>query len=185
MENVKSNKENAAQVQTTSQRADVAAGYFKEGYNCAQSVFLAFLDKTEFDKDTALRLASSFGGGIGRLREVCGAVSAMFMVAGLLKGYNSPNDDTAKAKHYALIQELANEFRVKHGSIICRELLGFQNSVSASANLSKEAVNVDENIASDENFSPIPLKRTEEYYAKRPCEDFIKTAAEIIEKRVL
>ena len=95
-----------------------ARKYFKEGYNCAQSVFLTYADKYGFNKDTALKLSSSFGGGMGRLREVCGAVSAMFMIAGLESGYIENNNDEIKAEHYTRIQNLANEFKKKHGTII-------------------------------------------------------------------
>lgn len=136
---------------------------FKTGYNCAQSVFLAFSEELGFDKDTALKISSSFGGGMGRLREVCGAVSAMFAIAGLEKGYVSPNDDNAKAKHYALIQELAEKFKSEFGTIICRDLLELP----------------------DDSDSPIPSKRTKEYYQTRPCEDFIRHASEIVEQYLL
>ena len=136
---------------------------FKEGYNCAQSVLLAFAAEIGFSNDSALKLASSFGGGMGRLREVCGAVSAMFMIAGMLEGYTAPNDDISKGKHYQLIQELAEEFKLRCGSIICRELLGLDEGKD----------------------SPIPSKRTEQYYNERPCENCIKIASEIIEKQLL
>ena len=136
---------------------------FKQGYNCAQSVFLAFASEFGFDDETALKLSSSFGAGMGRLREVCGAVSSMFAIAGLKYGYTSPCDDDVKAKHYELIQNLAEKFKDEHETIICRELLGFPEGAD----------------------SPIPSKRTKEYYQERPCEFFIKTAAEIIEKDVL
>ena len=134
---------------------------FKEGYNCAQSVFLAFAEDLGFDKETALKLSSSFGGGMGRMREVCGAVSAMFMIAGLKYGYTSPTDKTAKTEHYERIQELAKKFKDKHETIICRELLG---------------VDADDN--------PIPSDRTPEYYASRPCERLIGDAAEIISEYI-
>ena len=112
------------------------------------------------DKETAARLASSFGGGLGRMREVCGAVSGMAMVAGMLYGYASPTDYEAKTEHYTRIQELAQAFREKNGSYICRELLG----------LSKE------------KNSPVPEKRTEEYYKKRPCGELVGMAAAIMEQ---
>ena len=142
---------------------EIAAENFRHGYNCAQSVLLAFAREIGLDEVTTLKLASSFGGGMGRLREVCGAVSAMFMVAGVLKGYTSPIDDESKAKHYKLIQDLAEKFKQEHDSIICRELLGLNEGES----------------------SYIPSKRTSEYYAQRPCEEFIKTAAAIIESELL
>lgn len=140
----------------------LACKNFKDGYNCAQSVLLAFSDKIALDKEKALMLTSSFGGGMGRLREVCGAVSAMFMIAGFLKGYTSPSDDIAKANHYKLIQDLAEEFKLAQGSIICRELLDL-----------------------DGKSSYIPSERTKEYYEDRPCENCIALAAEIIEKELL
>lgn len=142
----------------------IATEHFKSGYNCSQSVFLTFAPLFGYDKETALKLSSSFGGGMGRLREVCGAVSAMFAIAGLKYGYTSPNDDEAKAKHYELIQNLADKFKAQTGSIICRELLNLEN---------------------DGADSPIPSKRTPEYYKERPCEFFVKLASEIIEKELL
>lgn len=142
-----------------SNNEQIAREYFKQGYNCAQSVFLTYAEKYGFDKDTALKLSSSFGGGMGRMREVCGAVSAMFMIAGLEKGYTENNNDEIKGEHYARIQTLAKKFKEKHGTIICRELLG---------------VDADDN--------PIPSKRTEKYYAERPCEEFIATACNIIDE---
>ena len=143
--------------------SDKAVENFKQGYNCAQSVFLAFAQEFGFDNETALKLSSSFGAGMGRLREICGAVSSMFAIAGLKHGYTSPDDDEIKAKHYELIQKLAEKFKTQHDSIICRELLGLPEGAD----------------------SPIPSKRTEEYYQERPCELFIRTAAEIIEKDIL
>lgn len=139
-----------------------AVKLFEEGYNCAQSVFCAFSDDLGIDTETAMKLSSSFGGGMGRLREVCGAVSAMFMIAGLKYGYTTPNNDESKEKHYARIQQLAKEFENKHGTIICRELLG---------------LNV-------EHDAPKPEKRTEQYYKDRPCEGIIRDAAEIISKNI-
>ncbi len=136
---------------------------FREGYNCAQAVFCAFSDEIGMDFETALKLSSSFGGGMGRLREVCGAVSSMFMIAGLKKGYITPNNDTIKGEHYAKIQELAKDFESKFGSIVCRDLLGLNTK----------------------HDSPIPSKRTEKFYEERPCENFIGYAAEIIEEKLI
>lgn len=141
----------------------IAESYFEQGYNCAQSVLLTFAENINMDKETVLKLSSSFGGGMGRLREVCGAVSAMFMIAGILKGYTTPNDDLIKQKHYELIQELANIFKKQHGTIICRELLG-------------EA-------GKDNSFKP--SKRTETYYKERPCKHFIGFCAKIIQEKLL
>jgi len=135
---------------------------FKEGYNCAQSVFVAFQDEMNIDREIALKLSSSFGGGMGRLREVCGAVSGMFMVAGILYGYDEPKNQEAKAKHYARIQELANEFSKQNKSIVCRELLGLDKKKD----------------------SPVPEERTKEYYEKRPCAELVGQAARIIENYI-
>ena len=143
--------------------SDIAVNNFKQGYNCAQSVFLTFADECNLDKETALKISSSFGGGMGRLREVCGAVTSMFAIAGIKKGYISPIDDIEKAKHYALIQHLSNEFKKEHDTIICRELLGLPDGADEST----------------------PSKRTQQYYEERPCELFIKTAVKIIEKELL
>lgn len=143
--------------------SDKAVNNFKTGYNCAQSVFLAFAEDFGFDKNTALQISSSFGGGMGRLREVCGAVSAMFAIAGLKYGYTEPDNDEIKGKHYARIQNLAEKFKSIHETIICRELLGLEEG----------------------SDSPVPSKRTEQYYQERPCELFIKTAAEILEQELL
>lgn len=131
---------------------------FKQGYNCSQSVFGAFCEECGMDFETALRLSSSFGGGMGRLREVCGAVSGMFMVAGIKYGYTDPEDSISKAEHYKRIQELAKQFKEKNGSLVCRDLLGL----------------------SVQSESYIPEKRTDEYYKKRPCGELVGDAAEII-----
>ena len=141
-------------------RREMAMANFKKGYNCAQSVVLAFQDLLPAEEAMLSKMASSFGAGMGRLREVCGSVSGMFMAAGLLYGYDGPETGEKKAEHYARIQELAHRFEEKHGSIVCRELLGL-------------------NVKHDD---PHPEERTEEYYRKRPCEEIIGDAAEILEK---
>ena len=140
-------------------KEEKARALFREGYNCAQSVVGAFCDEMQMEKETALRLASSFGGGMGRLREVCGTVSGMFLIAGALCGYDAPKDYEAKKEHYERIQELAARFQAENGSIVCRELLG----------------------AAGRDNSPAPSRRTEEYYKKRPCEELVGTAARIME----
>ena len=137
--------------------SDAAVQVFLEGYNCAQAVAVAFSDVTGLDKDLSARLASPFGGGMGRMREVCGAVSGMLMVAGILYGYDDPKATTAKRELYAQVQEMASEFREEMGSIVCRDLL--------------------KNPPSDPNPSP----RTAEYYAKRPCARMVRTAASILD----
>lgn len=134
---------------------------FEQGYNCAQSVILAFEDVTGLDTKTAATLSSSFGGGMGRLREVCGAVSGMFMVAGILKGYDDPKAKEEKADHYAFIQSLAADYKAENGSIICRELLDLPGAQS-----------------------PVPEERTAEYYIRRPCGDYVAHAAKLLAQRI-
>jgi C_GCAxxG_C_C family probable redox protein len=134
-----------------------AAELFLQGYNCAQAVAVAFCDVTGLDEKMTCRLASSFGGGMGRMREVCGAVSGMLMVAGLLYGYDVIGDDAVKKAHYALVQALAGQFRQEVGSIICREILN--------------------NPPTD----PDPSPRTEEYYRVRPCARMVLTATNILD----
>ena len=143
-------------------RRETAISNFKKGYNCSQSIILTFADMLPVDEAALLRLSSSFGGGMGRLREVCGAVSGMFMVAGLLYGYDGPETGQIKAEHYAGIQELAHRFEERNGSIVCRELLGLK-------------------IRHD---VPAPEARTTEYYKKRPCPEMIGDAAEILEQYI-
>ncbi len=139
----------------------LAGDLFLEGYNCAQSVFLAFADVTGFDKETALLISSSFGGGMGRLREVCGAVSGAFMVAGVLWGYTEL-DDEKKKEHYALVQEIARRFKAKHETIVCRELLkGIESS-----------------------SDPMPSLRDAQYYQKRPCVRLVEDAAAVIDELI-
>ena len=141
-------------------RREAAIANFMKGYNCSQSIVLAFEDMLPVDKTILSKMASSFGGGMGRLREVCGSVTGMFMVVGLLYGYDGPETGQVKADHYARIQELAHRFEEKHGSIVCREMLG---------------LNVRHDI-------PVPEARTAEYYKKRPCAEIIGDAAEILEQ---
>ncbi len=141
--------------------SDKAKEYFKQGYNCAQSVVAAYSDKMNIDFETALKLSSSFGGGMGRLREVCGAVSGMFLVAGMLFGYDSPLDNSAKMNHYALVQKMAAKFKEENGSIICRELLN---------NMGKESDNINN------------LPHTTQLSKKRACAEMVAQAAEILEE---
>jgi len=140
-------------------RKEKAMQSFLDGYNCSQCMMLAFEDMLTIDLDTALTIASPFGGGMGRLREVCGSVSGMFMVLGFIKGYNQPGDYEGKKELYAHIQELARRYEEANGSIICRDLLGL-------------------NVKHEES---VPEKRTEEYYKNRPCAEKIGSAAEILE----
>ena len=135
-----------------------AAQLFLQGYNCAQAMMVAYCDVTGLTPEFAARMASSFGGGLGRMRAVCGAVSGMLMVAGLLYGYEIPGDDVSKKAHYHLVQHLAGKFREEAGSIVCREIL--------------------KNPPSDPN----PTPRTAEFYAQRPCARMLILAAEILDE---
>lgn len=134
-----------------------AAELFLKGYSCSQAVAMAFCDVTGMEEAYCAKLSSSFGGGMGRLREVCGAVSGMLMVAGLLYGYETPGDDVSKKAHYTLVQTLAASFREQTGSIVCREIL--------------------KNPPSDPN----PTPRTAEFYKKRPCARMVILAGRILD----
>lgn len=135
-----------------------AMDLFKQGYSCSQAVFAAFYEEMGIDFETALKISSSFGGGMGRLREVCGAVSGMFLVAGMKYGYTDPKNREIKAEHYKLIQSMADRFKETNKSLICRELLGLV----------------------EQNKSYVPEARTDEYYKKRPCAELVGDAAEIM-----
>ena len=141
-------------------RKEKAMAYFRQGYNCAQAVVLAFADLTDMDEATLSRMSCSFGGGMGRLREVCGTVTGMFLVTGLLRGYDGAETGEVKAAHYARIQALAKEFERQNGSIVCRELLALRQKP---------------------RDDPTPEARTEAYYAGRPCVELVGSAAEILE----
>jgi C_GCAxxG_C_C family probable redox protein len=134
-----------------------AAELFLEGYNCAQAVAVAFCDVTGLEEKTAARMVSGFGGGMGRLREVCGAVSGMFFVLSYLYGYDDPKADEEKKQLYTDVQGLAAKFQQQCSSILCRDLL--------------------DNPPSDPNPSP----RTAQYYKDRPCARFVMTAAELMD----
>ena len=137
--------------------SELAVDNFMRGYNCSQAVVVAFSDVTGMTPEYAARLSSSFGGGMGRMREVCGAVSGMLMVAGLLYGYDTPGDDESKREHYKLVQALAGQFREREHSIVCRDIL--------------------KNPPADPN----PTPRNEEFYKKRPCARLVALAAQILD----
>ena len=141
------------------ERAEQAREYFTSGYNCAQSVFLAYQDITGIDEVLAATISAPFGGGMGRLREVCGAVSGMTMVAGFIAPNSQPNDNENKKNCYATVQALAEEFRAENGSIVCRELLGL----------------------AQQKDDPTPSPRTGEYYKRRPCAEYVGMCAKIVE----
>ena len=142
-------------------KAETAEELFREGYNCAQSVAGAFCEEIGIDFNTAVRMVSGFGGGIGRMREVCGAVSGMTFVIGILMGYDDPKDVDGKKDLYAVIQTLCKGFKDITGSVICRELLSKKD-------------------AADD--SPQPAERTAEYYRQRGCAGYVACAAGILEE---
>ena len=137
----------------------LAAELFSDGYNCAQAVAAAFSDVTGLTPAQSAKTVAAFGGGMGRMREVCGAVSGMFFVLSNLYGYETP-DQQAQMALYATVQELAGKFREQAGSIICRELL--------------------ENPPSD----PKPTPRTEEFYKQRPCTRMVIIAASLLDEYI-
>ncbi len=138
-------------------KGEIAKEYFMNGYNCAQAVALAFETESGLDRDTLLKVSSSFGGGLGRLREVCGAVSGMSMILGLIYGYTENGNDDAKREHYKRVQELCNAFKDVNGSIVCRTLTGLDA----------------------DGFNPTP--RNGEFYKKRPCGELVRSAADILD----
>lgn len=142
-------------------KGDIAYDNFLRGYNCTQAVTAAFAEELGLDEQTAARLSCGFGGGMGRLREVCGTFSGVVMVLSALYGYDDPKDTAAKKDLYEKIQTLAKRFKQDNGSIICRELLGLDKS---------------------EKISASPEPRTPEYYKKRPCPELCRYAANILEE---
>lgn len=140
-------------------RGERAEAYFRDGYNCAQAVVLAYADRMGLDKCQAAKMVSPFGGGMGRLREVCGAVSGMFLVYGAVHGYAELADPDAKRDVYRAVQEMAGRFRKLNGSIVCGKLLGLPGAQK-----------------------PEPEERTESFYRKRPCAQLVRIAAEIVEE---
>ena len=144
-------------------RSEEAKNCFLAGTNCAQAVLCAFCDRCGLDRDTAMKLASGFGGGLARQREVCGAVSGMCMAADLIRGPGENADKTAKDEHYAFIRRLCDAFRAETGSIICRELLG---------------------LAPSQSDPPVSEARTAAYYRKRPCAELVALAAKILSEQL-
>ena len=140
--------------------SEKAVKLFCDGYNCAQAVFGAFAEVLGFDEQTALKIAAPFGGGFGRQREVCGAVSGMLMAFGLLCGYETPETGEIKMQHYEQTRALCDAFKEQNGSIICREIL------------------------KDAEVGGTPSPRTPEYYKERPCDRCVRTASEILEEYI-
>lgn len=153
------------------ERAEKARRLFKEGgYNCCQAVVLAYNDIFGLDDETAAAVSSGFGGGMGRMREVCGCVSGMVMLAGLMRPASDPSVKEWRTANYSLVQEMAGRFKAINGSVVCKELLGLVPMGSGMA-IQKE--------------SPEPSDRTPEYYKKRPCEELVGIAARIVGEKIL
>lgn len=142
-----------------SERGKQARALFEEGYNCAQAVAGAFADSLGLPLETIARMVSAYGGGIGRMRETCGAVSGMAFIIGMRYGYSSPTATSEKKEVYALTQRLIGKFKEENGSLICRELLGLPAEAPTDA---------------------VPEKRTAAYYRKRPCAELVEQAADIL-----
>ena len=153
------------------ERVEKAKKLFKEGgYNCCQAVVLAYNDLFGIDDETAAAMSSGFGGGMGRMREVCGSVSGMVMLAGLIRPATDPTVKDWRTANYALVQEMAGEFKEINGSIVCKELLGLV-PMGSSQQAPKE--------------SPEPSDRTPEYYKKRPCEELVGISARIVGEKII
>ena len=144
-------------------RTEQALTYFYDGYNCSQAVFMAYSDLYDMDKELAAKISSSFGGGMGRLREVCGAVTGMFMVLGLHYPATDVKDKAAKTNNYAAVQRTAAEFKLEMGSFICADLLNIKRAPENST----------------------PSERNVKYHALRPCDRCVAMAAEILGKEIL
>lgn len=144
-------------------RVEQAVRTFEEGYTCAQAVFVTYADVFGMERETALKLSSPMGGGVGRMREICGVVSSMAMLAGLKEGNTDPENEDAKEQIYLLTRQMAEKFRQANGSIVCRELLGVEGMEESAR----------------------PSKRTPEWYATRPCRRLVAEAARIIEEMLL
>ena len=153
------------------ERVEKAKRLFKEGgYNCCQAVVLAYNDIFGIDDETAAAMSSGFGGGMGRMREVCGSVSGMVMLAGLIRPATDPTVKDWRTANYALVQEMAGEVKGINGSIVCKELLGLV-PMGSNEQAPKE--------------SPEPSDRTPEYYKKRPCEELVGISARIVGEKIL
>lgn len=178
---------------STEERVEIAKAYFKQGYNCCQSVVMAFQDVCGVDKKTLLKLTVGLGGGVGRMREVCGCVSGMAVLSGFLTSSQTNQEGTSqidqdgnpesksenlqkdssgfihqqKTAAYIMMQKMAAEFKKETGSIVCRELLGLKQAAETGG-------------SPDSGISPVPEHRTADYYKKRPCEQMVALAARIV-----
>ena len=159
MEEVRS-KMTEASKEELEERVNRAVDYFMEGYGCCQSVVAAFADLYGMDKQTALRVSAGFGGGVGRMRMMCGAVSGIVMLVGLDCGQTEGSDREGKSACYQVVQELLNLSKQENGSLICAEILGLKGNEKAVS-------------------SYIASPRTAEYYKTRPCAAKVESAARI------
>ena len=141
-------------------RVEKAVELFREGYNCSQSVVAAYADLYGFTEEQALKMSASFGAGIGRMRETCGAACGMFLLAGLQTGCTDPKDAAGKGANYAVVQDLAAQFKEMNGSLVCAELLGLREKKDMGVGSPTQ-----------------PQERNAEYYKKRPCVEMVRTAA--------
>lgn len=146
------------------ERSRKAREFFRDGYNCCQSVLLAFQDVIGLPQEEIARISSGFGGGMGRLREVCGAVSGMVFMAGVISPADHPENADERRANYALVQEFAENFRKQNGSIVCRDLLGLR---------------------AGHKESPAPSTRSEQWYTDRPCERLVGCAARIVAEKLM
>lgn len=147
-------------------RREQAMKNFQDGYNCAQAVVLAHSDLFDTGTEELMKMSQSFGGGMGRLRQVCGAVSGMFLVAGMLTGSGDPKDTEAKQENYETVQKLAAGFEERNGSIVCAQLLGLKEKESC--------------VGPEYRTGAVPEPRTEEYYKKRPCQELVGDACDVL-----
>ncbi len=143
-------------------RVEKAVELFREGYNCSQSVVAAYADLYGFTEEQALKMSASFGAGIGRMRETCGAACGMFLLAGLQTGCTDPKDAAGKGANYAVVQDLAAQFKEMNGSLVCAELLGLREKKDMGVGSPTQ-----------------PQERNAEYYKKRPCVEMVRTAARL------
>ena len=143
------------------ERVERARQYFLSGYNCAQAVVMTFDDVMQHSPETLAQLSAPFGGGMGRMREVCGTVSGMTMVAGAIRPAVNPQNLEERKANYALVQEFAQRFRQENGDIVCRRLLGLEPREELRE-------------------TPMPSERTTEYYRKRPCVEYVASATRIV-----
>jgi len=159
---VKTNENLVSKLKTES-RVNTAVDYFMSGYNCAQAVFAAYCDLFGIPAEQGLLISAGLGGGVGRMREVCGTIVGSAMILGLAYGNTDTSDVKTKAELYKRVQTLASEFKEENGTIICRDLVG--------------------NLAKNKDY--IPDERTAEYYKKRPCVKIVGDAARLLEQQLL